>query len=61
MLSILAIISGIYCNQFKCIYMKNPTLFLDILFNFQNQHENLNILEKELQPHSLSIFEMIHS
>ena len=45
---ILAIILGIFRNQFKCIYLKSQTLFVDILLHFQNLHKILTILKKSL-------------
>ena len=61
MSSILAIILGIYHNQFKCIYFKNRKRFVDIVLLFQNLRKILNILKKNLEFHSLSISEFIHS
>ena len=48
MLSILAIIRGIYRKQVKCNYLKNQKFFVDILLHFWNVHKILSILEKNL-------------
>ena len=47
---ILAIMLGIFGNQFKCIYLKKPKSFLNILLHFQNSKRILNILNKKLGP-----------
>ena len=39
MTSIPAAICRIYRNNFKRIYLKNKTLFLDFLLDFLNVHE----------------------
>ena len=48
MLSILAIMRGIYRKQVKCNYLKNQKFFVDILLHFWNVHKILSILEKNL-------------
>ena len=48
MTSILFVLVRIYCDQFKCHYLKNKTFFLKFLLQFSNPHENLNILKKEM-------------
>ena len=44
----LIIIGRIYSNQFKCNYLKSQNNFVHILFNFQNLHKTLNILNKNM-------------
>ena len=49
MTSILFLTEAIYCNMFRCNYLRNEKLFLDFLFlNFQNLDSVLNIFEKKL-------------
>ena len=37
------------CNsQFKCYYLKNEKLFLNLLFHFCKLHEILNILKEKM-------------
>ena len=59
MSSIVAIILRIWRKQFKCIYLKNP--FSHDCIAFLDSTLNLEHFEKELQPHSLSISEIIHT
>ena len=54
MLSILAIIRGIYRKQVKCNYLKNQKFFVDILLHFEYSW-------KKLDASSLNISEIIHS
>ena len=46
MLGILAIKWGIYRNEFKCSFLKNETLIRNILFQFNNVHNILDIWKK---------------
>ena len=46
MQSILVMLREIYCNHFKCLYLKNQNIFGDILLYFQNVRKILDILEK---------------
>ena len=48
MTSIPAAICRIFCNNCKRCYLKNGTLFLDILLHFWNVHEILNSLKKRM-------------
>ena len=47
MTSILFLIDTIYCNQFRCNYLRNKNLFLNLFLNFQNLDLILNIFEKK--------------
>ena len=46
--SIPAILREIYNSQLKFIYLKNPKLFLDILFHFWDLNKILNLLKRDL-------------
>ena len=48
--STVAIVERIYRNQFKCIYLKNQTVFLYIL----------SVFRKRVECYSLSIFKIVH-
>ena len=45
LISILFVIRRIYCNQFKCNYLRNKMFFLNFLQHFSNLHQILNILK----------------
>ena len=49
MTSIHSAISRIFCNNFKCYYLKNGRLFLDFLLKFWNVREIYNILKKRMR------------
>ena len=46
--SIPSVLRETYNNQFKCIYVKNQQLFLNVLLNSYNLNKILNILLKNL-------------
>ena len=48
MASIRFVIVRIWRNQFKCNYLKSYRLFFNILLNFWNLHQILNIREKKM-------------
>ena len=50
---ILAIIWGLYHNQFKYINLKNETLSIDILLHFIESALNSEYFGKTIDPHSL--------
>ena len=52
---------GFYCNQFKCIYLEDQKPIVNMLLNLQNLTSNFEHLLKKFEPHSLSVFEIIHS
>ena len=58
--SILAQIWGLYSHQFKCLYLKNQTLFLCILLFFLDFTWNFDHSEKKIDPHNFSISEIIY-
>ena len=43
----LVVIKVIYGNQFKYIYLKNQTIFLDILLHFLEPTENFKLFHKK--------------
>ena len=47
MAGILTIVRGIFRNQFKCIYLENQEIFLNMSLYFHNLHNILNILNKK--------------
>ena len=57
---IISSIRRIYHNPFKCIYLKNQKLFVNILMHFLNLDKVFNIFKINVEPHSLSISEIIH-
>ena len=61
MTSIPAAICRIYCNNFKCHYLRNKRLFLDFLFHFLNVHEIYSIFKKKDEYPSLIISEVIYA
>ena len=49
MTSILSAICRIFCNKFKCYYLKNRRLFLEFLLKFWNVREIYNIFKKRMR------------
>ena len=47
MASILAIIRGLYCDQLKCIYFKNETIFSRYFIAFLESTSNYERFEKK--------------
>ena len=45
MTSILFVIVGIYCIQFKCTYLKNKNVFVNFLLPFLNLHHIFSVLK----------------
>ena len=37
----------VYCNQFKCNYLRNQNIFANFLLHISNIHKILNILKKK--------------
>ena len=48
MTSILLLIETIYCNIFRCNYLRNKKLFLDFFSHFQNLNSILKIKRKKM-------------
>ena len=48
MTSILFLIETIYCNIFRCNYVRNKKLSLNFFLNFPNLDSILNILKKRM-------------
>ena len=48
MTSIIFLIGRIYCNQFKCHYLRNKNIFPNFFLLFWNLHQILNILKQKM-------------
>ena len=48
MTSILFLTEAIYCNIFRCIYLRNEKYFLTFFLHFLNLASTLNIFEKKM-------------
>ena len=48
MKSILFLTDTIYCNIFRCIYLRNEKYFLTFFLDFLNLASTLNIFEKKM-------------
>ena len=59
MLSNIAMIRGIYRNEFKCMYLKNQKNFVEFLLYFWVNF--LKKKKKKIESYSLIISEIIHS
>ena len=59
--SILAILSETFSNQFKWIYFKNPKTLCQYFIAFPESTLHFQHFEKKLDPHTISISEIIHS
>ena len=46
-------------NPFKCIYLKNQKLFSETLFHFSESTWNLEHFEKDVESHSVSLYDII--
>ena len=60
MAGILFLVEIIYCNQIRCIYLKNKNVFVISFVDFENLHEILTFSTKN-DPHSLCISEITDS
>ena len=58
MTSILFLIDTIYCKIFRCNYLRNKTLFLDVFLNFWKSRFNFDyFFKKKDDRHSWCLFE----
>ena len=48
MTSILFLTEAIYCNIFRCNYLRNEKYFMNFFFNFLNLDSILNIFKKKM-------------
>ena len=61
MTSILFLTEAVYCNIFRCNYLKKEKYFLDFFLNFLNLDSILKIFETKDDPDSGCIFELTDS
>ena len=61
MTSILFLTVAIYCNIFRCIYLKNEKDFVNFFLTFSKFRVNFEDFEKKDDLHSRCIFEFTDS
>ena len=59
--SILFLIYTIYCNIFRCNYLRNKRLFLSVFWTFWKSRFTFEHFQKKVYPHRWLIFELTNS
>ena len=55
----LSVKASVYCNQFKCHYLKNKKSFQNFFLHFRNLHKIWNTLKKKEEPWFTSWFKEV--
>ena len=61
MISILLLTEVIYCNIFRCNYLRNQKYFLNFFLHFLNLDSILNFFEKKKESQSWCVCEITDS